>query len=179
MEEEKKIGFDTKPPNPKGKKVKFKSVMKKTPLRRWCSLFTILGSITSIISIMYFFLPFFNGILMLILGLILVMLIIVLVVFSLGIALAIDGFRAWVSRSWGVLHWLNDINSNLDKLNPFFMFFATPALLFDFFALLIAIVGQIKEKKGFVTYIVYMAILFITVTLITIFYYMGGFKILH
>ena len=175
--EEKKIGFDSNPPDPKGKKIKFSSVNKKTPLRRWTVFFLVLGIIFTNITLMYFFLPIFNVVIMLVIGLLLSLLIIFIVVFSFGIALSFDGFRSWVGQSWGILEWLNNVNQNIDKLNPYFIYFLFPTLFINMMSIILSSVGQ-KKEKGYVTYIVVMSLYTLLLIIFGVIYYINGMKII-
>lgn len=177
-----KIGFSSDPndnPNDKNNKTKQKfKRTKKTPIRRICGFFFALGFLFTITTLMYLFLPLFNGLLIITVVLILGTIIVLCVTLTLFLILASDGFREWVGKSWSIVEWLSDFNSNLVKLNPYFLYFAYPAIILDSLTILLAIIGRAKEKKGYIGYIVLMTISIILCTLFIIFYFANGKQIM-
>ena len=176
--EEEKIGFQSPAPGEKlPKKVKFESVNKRTPLRKWAIFFFVFSNIATTLMIMYFFAPAFAAILGILYVIILMVIIVVPIIFTLGLILTQESYRAWVGDAWDTVNWFFDISNHLADLQAHLPIFAWPTLLIDSIALLLASIGQGKEKKGYVTYIVMTAIWTTLILIFLIFYYANGNKI--
>ena len=105
--------------------------VKKTPLKRLCVFNLVIATLLSWTTMMYLFLPFFNGLLIITIVLILGTIIVASVVFTAGIILLSEGYRNWIGSSWSIVEWLSDVNSNLTKLDIYFPYFAIPAIGFN------------------------------------------------
>ncbi len=99
------------------------------------------------------------------------------IIFTLGLILISDGFRAWIGNAWGTIDNLTNVSSNLDKISPLFPYFGYTSLGLSILALLLAILGRIKEKKHYIVSIVFASICVIISTFLLIAFYKGGQKI--
>ena len=185
LEEEKsepaKIGFDSATPIQKGKKMseKYPDNFEGKGLRRAAKLCTIFGIIFSVLSMMYFLLPFFSVIIGALLAMCIVLFMICSVVFTLGLILMNDGYRYWIGNNMmDVPNFFFNIADNIAKLSPFYFIAAGPALAFTIAGLILSIIGKAKKYRFFTSYIVLNSIFLSIALLFSIIYLIGGGVIL-
>lgn len=174
MEEKEKIGFGNEPIDPHQKQ-KFKSVNKRSKIRKLSTSLVVIGTLLSVTATGYMFLPVFNGIIVVTVAIIFGLIILLTLFLTLFIIVASKEYRSWLDSTWG---FISDIaNLNFDKLNPYYPYFAIAAISVDLFAIIASSIGRKKEKKGYVTYIVYMLANLSLCTLFLILYYINGNRI--
>ena len=175
LNENKKIGFDDKP-MPKKKGRIFKSLNKRSKIRKHTTRFVALAFISTLVTFTFAFLPIFSGLFIVFLMIIMAFIIMLPVLVTFGLILVSDGFRNWINETWGILEWFNDINANLPKIMPLFPYFGLSSLFVSLIAIILSIAGRKKEKKGYITYIVTTIICFIVSLVFVLLYYTVGFN---
>ena len=160
------------------KRVKYKRPRNRIKDKRFYGFFSFFSIILSFFTFFYFFLPTFGALVGLFLGFLFVIFLILPIILTLGLLLINDEFRSWVSNSSTFIHQLFNIIDQSLELSSGFIYVALSALLFNILMLIIAIVGEKKEKKGYVTKIVFTIIFLIATIIWIILYIKNGYMIM-
>ena len=175
-----KIGFDSAVPIKKGSKKseKYPDNFEGKGLRKAAKLCTVFGIIFSVLAMMYFLLPVFAAIIGALLAVIIVFGMIASVIFTLGMVLMSDDYRHWIGNNMmDIPNFFFHIGENIAKLAPYYLVAAIPAIVFDIAGLILGIVGQAKQYRFCISYIVLNSI-FLTFTLFfTALYFIGGMNV--
>lgn len=147
---------------------------KKNKYKNFSIKFIMFEIILTIASFFFFNIETFSSILVIIIFLFCAVIIIIPIGFTLGLALASDGFRSWISKVWSYSEAAMNIHENIDKISALFIYFGYAAIIFSIIGLLVSIIGQIKEKKRYIgSIIASIACLIISIVLV-IMYYKNG-----
>ena len=182
MADEEKIGFynpgNNNPVPKKEKDIQF-SNGRKTPFQKWTFAIWLLGMIFSIVSICYFFLPFFSALVGIVVFFIVFVIVVFPVVFTLGIILVSEEFRIFAGDIWGIPMWFFDVANHMAELTVYFVYPVSIALFFDFLSIILCSVGISKYKGRYVTYLVFSIIHLIFCTGLAIVYFASGMNVFN
>ena len=180
-----KIGFNTPAPvndDPDTpaykKKIKF-SNQRKTGLQKATFGFFIPSTIASVLALGYFFLPFVSALVGIMMFFIIGVIIIVPIIFTCFLILISDEYRSFCGKAWSIVEWFFDVTNHIAELTVYFPFVAIPALVLEVIELILAITTTAKGQKGCVTYLIFTAVFFTILAVITVIYFVGGMKIIQ
>ena len=176
-----KIGFYSAPKDgdtstPPNKKIKF-SNQRKTGLQKATFGFFVPSTILSIGALAFFFMPILSALAGIMAFFIIGAIIIVPIMATLFIILVSEEYRQFVGKAWSIVEWFFDAANHINQLSPFYWMVAVPALVLEAITIILAIITLAKGQKGVVTYLIVTIILFLTVGVLTIFYFANGMMV--
>lgn len=175
MEENKeKIGFNSDVDIPKEKR----KYDKRTKIRKHTTRLMVLSTLVVLGSFSYMFAKVFSILFIIFLFFLIVTIIFLPIIFTLGLVLVSDEFRGWVQDVWKTFEYIEDLGQNLDKISPMYIYVGYASIGIALFTLMIAIIGRIREKKGYIGSIIYTVILAIISIALMVLYVMNGNSIL-
>ncbi len=175
MEENKeKIGFNSDVDIPKEKR----KYDKRTKIRKHTTRLMVLSTLVVLGSFSYMFAKVFSILFIIFLFFLIVTIIFLPIIFTLGLVLVSDEFRGWVQDVWKTFEYVEDLGQNLDKISPMYIYVGYASIGIALFTLMIAIIGRIREKKGYIGSIIYTVILAIISIALMVLYVMNGNSIL-
>lgn len=175
MEENKeKIGFNSDVDIPKEKR----KYDKRTKIRKHTTRLMVLSTLVVLGSFSYMFAKVFSILFIIFLFFLIVTIIFLPIMFTLGLVLVSDEFRGWVQDVWKTFEYIEDLGQNLDKISPMYIYVGYASIGIALFTLMIAIIGRIREKKGYIGSIIYTVILAIISIALMVLYVMNGNSIL-
>lgn len=175
MEENKeKIGFNSDVDIPKEKR----KYDKRTKIRKHTTRLMVLSTLVVLGSFSYMFAKVFSILFIIFLFFLIVTIIFLPIIFTLGLVLVSNEFRGWVQDVWKTFEYIEDLGQNLDKISPMYIYVGYASIGIALFTLMIAIIGRIREKKGYIGSIIYTVILAIISIALMVLYVMNGNSIL-
>lgn len=175
MEENKeKIGFNSDVDIPKEKR----KYDKRTKIRKHTTRLMVLSTLVVLGSFSYMFAKVFSILFIIFLFFLIVTIIFLPIIFTLGLVLVSDEFRGWVQDVWKTFEYIEDLGQNLDKISPMYIYVGYASIGIALFTLMIAIIGRIREKKGYIGSIIYTVILAIISIALMVLYAINGNSIL-
>ncbi|MBR4496231.1 MAG: hypothetical protein IKP12_03775 [Acholeplasmatales bacterium] len=175
MEENKeKIGFNSDVDIPKEKR----KYDKRTKIRKHTTRLMVLSTLVVLGSFSYMFAKVFSILFIIFLFFLIVTIIFLPIIFTLGLVLVSNEFRGWVQDVWKTFEYIEDLGQNLDKISPMYIYVGYASIGIALFTLMIAIIGRIREKKGYIGSIIYTVILAIISIALMILYVINGNSIL-
>ena len=175
MEENKeKIGFNSDVDIPKEKR----KYDKRTKIRKHTTRLMVLSTLVVLGSFSYMFAKVFSILFIIFLFFLIVTIIFLPIIFTLGLVLVSNEFRGWVQDVWKTFEYIEDLGQNLDKISPMYIYVGYASIGIALFTLMIAIIGRIREKNGYIGSIIYTVILAIISIALMILYVINGNSIL-
>ena len=175
MEENKeKIGFNSDVDIPKEKR----KYDKRTKIRKHTTRLMVLSTLVVLGSFSYMFAKVFSILFIIFLFFLIVTIIFLPIIFTLGLVLVSNEFRGWVQDVWKTFEYIEDLGQNLDMISPMYIYVGYASIGIALFTLMIAIIGRIREKKGYIGSIIYTVILAIISIALMILYVINGNSIL-
>lgn len=175
MEENKeKIGFNSDVDIPKEKR----KYDKRTKIRKHTTRLMVLSTLVALGSLSYMFAKVLSILFIIFLFFLIVTIIFLPIIFTLGLVLVSDEFRGWVQDVWKTFEYIEDLGQNLDKISPMYIYVGYASIGIALFTLMIAIIGRIREEKGYIGSIIYTVILAIISIALMILYVINGNSIL-
>ena len=170
-----KIGFQSYDRKKARKMPRYQEELPDKKYRRVTKIFLALTLISTILSVMFYFLPVFSSIIGLFLGLLIVVFAIILPsIATLGIIYTSEGYRSWLGHSMDVPSFFLNLTNNFQQLVTYFPYFGYTALGISIVTIILMIIGVASKKKGYVYYLVASIICLIIVILTIILYYIVG-----
>ena len=152
---------------------------KKSRVHGLVSFLCVIAIIAAVVTLMYYLLPIFGGVVGIILGFFIAIIIIFSTVFTLGTIYANDGYRNWVGNdAFTVPSFFLSIGEHIQALSPYFPIAAWIAIGTCSLTLLLGIIGTAVKARGYVRFIVLGAIFLTLAVLATILFYANGGKVI-
>ena len=151
----------------------------KSHLRNFDLILTIFGVLLSAVSLMYYLLPIFSGVVGIFAALFIFVWVVASSIFTLGLIYLNGDYRNWLGSSlFAVPNWFMNVGQHVEKLSPYFPIFGFGGIFVCLIGLIVACIGKGIGKGGFVKYIVLNSIFMGLAIIATILFYANGGHVL-